>query len=509
MRPYLMNPFDFVPLPPDGPLELPLEILENETRYEGYIEYSIELLTPLHITGSIQSNGTGESQHISKKTFLRDATNENMVIPASSVRGTITSFIEALTGSDLSTFTVGDEADEPYGENFNPADDKKNRPYGFKIQALDHPNNNARGRVNNHSGLYKYHITGTLPEGFGQKIRPDVAMFMFGYVNDLNENSAKRSRIKFEDILVQSKIETDIKTAWDLKGQSIIGGPNPRANTAWYFIPDSNLPKRRPVNHGRMYVWDVLADKIRGRKFYFHQYPEACFKHYEEFWLKKTEEEFAKKNEGFIDKMIKYDLECIKPSAQNKITEGRIFFNDLPSSILKLLIFALRPNNDIAHKLGGLKPFGFGSVRFKLDKLEYRPTDDIFAQPISNISDLNEIFNGPLVDEIAWNWLQRILHFPTEKEKDDFIFIYPFFRTFKRKAIKEWCENKGKQFQDYNLDKYDMGFANPELSFNDDDYPEPGKSKKLTMYFDEYQKKAINFGKVMAGLKKYDHKRTD
>ena len=84
---HYMNPFDFVPMPDGGPIAIPEDIL-NQPRLEGYIEYSIEVRTPLHITGKT----TKSSSHYDRKWFFRQAGKR--VIPGASVRGMVSAFID-------------------------------------------------------------------------------------------------------------------------------------------------------------------------------------------------------------------------------------------------------------------------------------------------------------------------------------------------------------------------------------------------------------------------------
>ena len=61
-----MNPFEFVPLPQDGPKELPQNVIKTP-RYEGYLIYSIKTLTPLHISGKQLNQGV----ILIQKVFIR------------------------------------------------------------------------------------------------------------------------------------------------------------------------------------------------------------------------------------------------------------------------------------------------------------------------------------------------------------------------------------------------------------------------------------------------------
>ncbi len=463
---HFMNPFEFVPLPEKGPKELPQEAYDGP-RLEGYLSYYIRVLTPLHITGRTSALG---------KTFDRKEFYENYgnkVIPGASVRGMLSAFIEALTGSDLRVFTRGYEAGKSgipaYGKHF----DSRCRHTGFLMAAADDKdektaaarNQQISYRHNDQQKTRKIHErTTTLPNGFGRHLKTDAARFLFGFVDENSEEqSAKAGRVIFEDILISPKIRMQDCKAWDLEGDAIMGGPNPRANTGWYFTPgESRIRQSRGIKS-----WEVLADKVRGRKFYFHQEPGTCHEQYRKWcqWMKLRE----------------YKVETVVPGTE--ILNARIYFSDLPEPMLNLLVFSLMLESGMAHKLGALKPFGFGSVQLIPDGLLCRD----MAAPLENLREPEQLrfaVNDSLFDEQARRFLEKIMYVPKPEEKKDWIFVYPRFRPGRNVSPEE------KGFA--AVPKVKPGTEGKTRVF-------PKEIEKITLFFDYYQTKAVNFRQVMGG----------
>ncbi len=476
---HYMNPFDFVPLPQNGPIAISDDVL-NQPRLEGYIEYTIKVLTPLHITG--KTTKPKNQNHFDKKFFFRRAGQR--VIPGASLRGMVSAFLEALTGSDLRAFTRGDEKNTSgrpaYGKWFAGRGRqaiKVNRHVGFLIASADDKSVenlrkeqfSFRGRHGSVSP-FRYERNATLPNGFGQNKAEDAARFLFGHVEQNGAGRSRKGRVFFEDIVVNNSVLTECKKAWDLNSDAVFGSPNPRANTAWYFTPGGSRP-RNVRGHN---VWEILADKVRGRKFYFHQEPDPCHK------------EYRKWEKGWMRAMWEYDVEAIKPGAS--IHGGRVYFTDMPEALLKLLVYGLVLEEDMAHKLGALKPFGFGSVRFAVTTVKKKDMGDPFG-PLGVDENMKTIRKQDLDEKLifpeAYEKLKKILHFPGESEKRNYLFIYPPFNT--RGAN---CDQKGFACVE-EVRKNSQGkeiFPNPE---------KPKSYKKKTLFFDKYQKTSTNYGAVI------------
>jgi len=484
---YYMNPFEFVPLPVNGPREIPAIVASGTPRLEGYLTYSLKTLTPLHITGKTSK----ENNHFEKKSFYENYGTK--VIPGSSLRGMIASFVEAFTGSDLAVFTRGDEKSK-YGKRYDENNAQKCRHVGFLMASADDPIE-AKSEPDEYSyrGQTKkrcrYERNETLPPRFGRHAVDDAARFLFGYVEENGENEkASAGRLIFEDLVVSEHIEMINPSAWDLKSDAVFGSPNPRANTAWYFTPGES--RVRKTDRG-FRVWEILADKVRGRKFYFHQCHEACH------------EEYRKWKGKWLFDLTEYNVEAVEPGTT--ITNGRIYFTDLPETMLTLLVYSLMlPEMNMAHKLGALKPFGFGSVRIEVDGLFYRD----MANPLKPIESqgLKGKLVGSLIDQVSYRFLKKIMHFPEHGEEKDYLFIYPPFNPKGHTA-----EEKGfavvERVYDRHLASGNVNRSNcsgKQTRTSPPGQPIPGKSKKTTLFFDHYQINAKNFEKVMGG-KDYSH----
>ncbi|MCK5721738.1 MAG: hypothetical protein KAI84_04320 [Gammaproteobacteria bacterium] len=488
-----MNPFEFVPLPVNGPREIPTIIARGTPRLEGYLAYSLKALTPLHITGKT----TKKDNCFEKKSFYESYGKK--IIPGSSLRGMIASFVEAFTGSDLGTFTRGDEKSKsnrpPYGKHYDENNSQKCRHVGFLMASADDP-------IETKNKLDKYHHRGqkktrcryerneTLPPRFGRHVVDDAARFLFGYVDQENEENKKASagRLIFEDLIVPDDVKMVDQPAWDLNSNAVFGSPNPRANTAWYFTPGES--RIRKTDSG-FRVWEVLADKIRGRKFYFHQDPKACHEEYRK-WQRK-----------WLSDLTKYNVEAVEPGAA--ITNGRIYFRDLPETMLTLLAYSLMlPEMNMAHKLGALKPFGFGSVKIEIDELFYRD----MANPLNPIESqgLKGKLVGSLIDQASYRFLKKIMHFPEPDEKKDYLFIYPPFnpggKTSEEKGFAVVEQVYDRHLAPGNVNR--SNYSGKQTRTSPPGHPTPGKSKKTTLFFDHYQMKAKNFEKVIGG-KDYSH----
>ncbi|MDL1980540.1 MAG: RAMP superfamily CRISPR-associated protein, partial [Deltaproteobacteria bacterium] len=480
---YYMNPFEFVPLPVNGPREIPTTVARGTPTLEGYLTYSLTTLTPLHITGKT----TKENNHFEKKSFYENYGKK--VIPGSSLRGMIASFVEAFTGSDLGAFTRGDEKSK-YGKHYDENNAQKCRHVGFLMASADDPieaksepdEYTYRGQTKKRC---RYERNETLPPRFGRHIVDDAARFLFGFVDQENEGNekAKAGRLIFEDLIIPENVKMINPPVWGLKGDAVFGSPNPRANTAWYFTPGES--RVRKTDRG-FRVWEILADKVRGRKFYFHQDPKACH------------EEYLKWQRKWLPDLTEYNVEAVESGAA--IANGRIYFRDLPETMLTLLAYSLMlPEMNMAHKLGALKPFGFGSVKIEVDGLFYRD----MANPLKPIESqgLKGKLVGSLINQVSYRFLKKIMHFPEDGEEKDYLFIYPPFNPGGKTS-----EEKGfavvERVYDRHLAPGNVNRSNCSVKLtatSPPGHPTPGKSKKTTLFFDHYQRNAKNFKKVMGG----------
>ena len=326
--------------------------------------------------------------------------------------------------------------------------------------------------------------------------------------NKKEEAGAVRGRIKFPDVFFGKEsltIEGNHLKALDIKGKANFGSPNPSISNWWYFTP-KEIGKRNV--HNTRILAEFIGDKLRGRKFYFHQNPKQCIDWYWDNWSKNNNG-----HSGHLD-LDKYDVECIKDDiVSNKFN---ITFHKIPETLLKLFLKILCPNNTVHHKLGALKPFGFGSIQFNIEKILIEKSgsdklgsininggDGIFKEDaelknwVINNSAGKELLFPDLVNPTSWEWLRFILYCPCELNTKDRLFIYPVFR------------------KDRELSPVEKGFAQTikyEKEYEDTMKKEGGKKLaeqiykeklKLPIDFDIYQNNEdSNFKeiRIQAGL---------
>ena len=93
--PHYPNPFDFVPFPSAPILRTEEQFDALGEKFSGYLELEIKALTPVHVVGRVEG---GAAEH--KSFFFRQ--DGLPCIPASSIRGCLRAFTEALTAGWVS-----------------------------------------------------------------------------------------------------------------------------------------------------------------------------------------------------------------------------------------------------------------------------------------------------------------------------------------------------------------------------------------------------------------------
>ena len=172
---------------------------------------------------------------------------------------------------------------------------------------------------------------------------------------------------------------------------------------------------------------------------------------------------------------MEYDVETV--AANTEINGGRIYFSGLNESMLILLAYALCLEPGMAHKLGALKPFGLGSVSFSVSGLFYRD----MARPLDSIESqgLKGSVTPDLFDDIAYNYLKRIMRYPEASEADKYLFMYPPFNPRANSPEEKGfatVENAGMTIAAGNTDRRDC--AMPQIPQSPPGHPTPVKSKK-------------------------------
>lgn len=408
-------PFDFIPFSQKAPQTRTIEEWESSGKLlSGAIDFSFVPLTPVHIVGKQEREGDKETYRIKLSHFNR--AGHIPVIPATSLKGTIRAFFEAVFNCWVSQAT--DKFPAKY----------KEQHWGFS----------AFCKKNKEE---KIHFGQVIPERFHPVVKNnkiDLASFLFGNViesksNDLNkkedQSHAFPSRVIFEDIQIKPE-QLDIKSTYlpDVPGNAFMGGPKPNISNWWYFKP-LGIAERKTERHS---VTEFIGGEYRGRKFYFHQYPKKLITWYnnENNWNHKK-----KKKGRLVNNYYTYPVEVLP---ENTRLSGKLFFDQIPQPLLNLFLTALQPGENIKHKIGYGQPFGLGSIDLTIQKVAATDSNKII--PTFQEYDFNPtIIKGiagqkEYIDGNALNWINRILSFDSLLEDSSYTLSYPpyakgFFQT--------------------------------------------------------------------------------
>jgi len=418
------NPFDFVPFPPAPFLRKEEEFDAMGDRISGYLELKIKALTPVHIVGKA---GDGHS-----KMYRQD---DKPCIPASSIRGCLRAFTEAVTAGWVSKWNP--IYTKEYGKD--PKVHGKGRHIGFGTFEEYKPPGRSHYR--------------TSPEAVSPRFKPvlseakiDVASYLFGLViesknemqdnhkNGVQDDQARKSKVWIEDAYFSPEDVASPDNLWmpDIEGTAFMGGAKPSASNWWYFLPAEIWERNSPAGT----VVEFVGERFRGRKFYYHQDPVECVRLYD------PQKAIWPYSERKPPSRVK--LESV---LKDSVTEPfRIYLDQVPMMLLKLLfmVLFLQPNATMRHKIGYAKAYGYGSIEFCLEAAMFRreKTGIPDALELCNMvagswseEDVAKSGLADLIDRKALTCLARILGWPHE----DILFMYPRFKKGEfQQAIKRW-----------------------------------------------------------------------
>lgn len=405
------NPFDFVPFAGKVNTLTKEEFDALEERWSGYLTVELKTLTPLHIVGQQEGNG----KRITSSKFYRQ--DGQPVIPGSSIKGMLRSFVETITSGWLS------QVNEEYSKNRNE------RHIGFRLFD-DYPDPLGRQGREPVKPAVPLHF-----KSAAKTDRLDIASWMFGHVGtatDQSEADAVRGRVLIEDAVIDPRTLENINRLPDIDSAAFMGGGKPSASSWWYFSP-SMIRKR---DTGKHKVAEFVGQKLRGRKFYYHQKPAACIAWYDQNWAKANETSKGK------PPYYTYPVETLQ---SGKCLDFRIYLKDIPTKLLSLFCICLEPGKIIRHKLGFGKAYGYGSIEFSIKNVMLRPfgnggwpeplTDRIkmvkqYTQDPWNVENISTIGLDNIIEKNAVEWLAKILGW---KATDNLIFTYPPFNHYKDK----------------------------------------------------------------------------
>ena len=500
----LMNPFWFVPIRGETARRRTLAewgVYDELTRTRrsttalltGEIHARIRVVTPVHVTGEIETGGRAMARRRLYRRFEPNAERDLPVIEGSTLRGTIRSYIEALTNGAASSYLTGHEHSSGDPKKGVYAKRFRDRHVGFWVGPRPTEGLAGKDLVKAHKSTFsvhgsKRHTFGDTsgvhrcdqpagvfmpeklgdrsgsdlaPSGEGQEpIRVDAPTLMFGLVTLAGNSEDGKSwspnapvpaiagRVFFEDAWFDEAAATWGPNSLDLDTDAILGGANPSKSNWWYF-ERNEIRLRRIQQHE---LAEFIGGQFRGRKFYFHQNPEQCLAWYLRHWKNNSRPACE-----VYRKIREVETESIAVGSKSELF--RIRFEELPRCLVELLVLALTPSCRVRHKLGALRPFGFGSVEFEIEDVlveKVGPASLDLSSETAYATDerLMELAKiGPaetntdqqnrreliladgdgsyLVDTQAWTYLRLISHLPEGRglTASHRLFVYPAFRS--------------------------------------------------------------------------------
>jgi len=376
------NPFDFVPFQDKPSLYNPRELDESGELLSGYLEVTMKTLTPMHVVGSLRLNNDRDNQ---SKMYLQDG---DPCVPASTVRGCLRAFIEALTNGWASQAT--DEYEKVQGI-FRK---QEGRHIGYKTFENYETSYDFKGKRRTRNADPALSSEFDPSQSTKTKDMFDIASYLFGIVIEPQDNkqtdhkdNARKGKVYIEDVFFSGQ-SLNKDTYWypDLKHTAFMGGGKPSKSNWWYFQP-AEVRKRSTTIQTRngemeLHLAEFVGGTYWGRKFYYHQDPVQCTKFYgpNGQWHYDNDRPFERVN-----------MECIERGVGSE--SFRIYVDRLPKTLLQLLVLALVPGETIRHKLGYGKAYGYGSVEFTVSRARLREVDSVNRVP-EELEDW-----GPIISE--------------------------------------------------------------------------------------------------------------
>lgn len=430
--PHYPNPFDFVPFPAAPILRTEGELDALGKKISGYLELEIKALTPVHIVGKVEDHQDAHCSFMYRQ-------NNQPCIPASSIRGCLRAFTEALTAGWVSQWNQ-----QGYPKVYGGAPGMRNKGRHIGFHTFEDYQND---RPSVHHRVSPPAVNPAFKPGSSEG-KLDVASYLFGIVNEGKqadqEEQARKSKLWVEDAYLDS-VSTTREGYWmpDIAmGNAFMGGAKPSASNWWYFQPAEvwkrNLPHAAPVA-------EFVGEYFRGRKFYYHQDPVACIQKYHQdsqIW------------DYPANAFHTVQLECM---CQDAVTQPfRIYLDGVPHLLFQLLLrVLLLPGGHIRHKLGYAKAYGYGSIEFVLRSarlrkdwlgipMEFKTLAPQGVVPVKNWNWSDEALNNDgltsFVDRNALLWLTQILGWPHQ----DLLFMYPQYRAHEFKQPIRYSEFEQK-----------------------------------------------------------------
>lgn len=445
--PHYPNPFDFVPFPSAPILRTEEQFDALGEKFSGYLELEIKALTPVHIVGRVEGD-VSENQSF---FFKQD---DQPCIPASSIRGCLRAFTEALTAGWVSQSTPG--YPKVYGD----------RHVGFMTFEDYVPERSNRSRTSPH-------VVDPAFKPISSSGELDVASYIFGTIIEGKQTEYEvqswKSKVLVEDAYLPLEAVAFDKDLWapDVGGRAFMGGAKPSASNWWYFEPAEvwkrNLSDKNgyplPDKSGRRQeVAEFIGNHFRGRKLYYHQDPVACVKIYHpnnNYW--------SYRNNSFHP----VHLECMR---KETVTQPfRLYLNDIsrPLFLLLLRILLLQQEATMRHKIGYAKAYGYGSIEFVLKSAKLRAANPGIPKAlcswniaVGSWSETSVVQSGLIdfIDRNALAWLARILGWP----HNNLLFVYPRYKMQEFQQAIRYGQFEERKLDDERLHVAEKMVVNPQ-----------------------------------------------
>ncbi len=184
----------------------------------------------------------------------------------------------------------------------------------------------------------------------------DYANSIFGYSNG---SSSYKSRVYFEDIIINGAEEFEEKT------QLILSSPKPSSCLDYLMQKDKEIS-----------TYNTEGFKIRGIK---------------QYWFKNE----TIKNQILKNTKIATTIRALK-SGTNFV--GTVKFKNLNEDELGLLLWSIKLNDDCSQNIGQAKPYGYGRIKVKINTLKFLDykkmyNTDSFTFDIYNTNHYSEYIN--------------------------------------------------------------------------------------------------------------------
>ena len=296
------NPYDFIWNATEPERKL-FSPHDRFTDHTGFLECHLEAETAIFIP---QSGSSERTSAAAPATFIRNAAGVP-IVPGSSLKGLLRSLMETLGPGCWSLYN----ADGPYVEKLPSKPGKEPRIINTPF--------NLPARFRHCSSIDKLCPACRM---FGM-IEPKEQGALRTNARDVDANAAAQRALLGKVGVDDAECQPETEDAEDAMHTVVLAPPKPH-HTAWY--------------------WHTHGDKRpAGRKYYLH-HPVAGN---------------AAPSDSTLDKYI-------VPVGAGSTFSFRVYVTNITDEELALLVYALVLEEDMRHKIGMAKPYGFGSAHLTI-----------------------------------------------------------------------------------------------------------------------------------------------